>query len=143
MFHLYFCPHFCVALFQDVIVEFMFAIPKARAPPPLVWCGRPDVSAVRAAANAAFIADQAWYERSGALHTARVRQQLFFPDRRLIQFDCGKLQELAVLLRRLKSGGHRVLIFTQARRQWSVHVQRRESLMHPADGVLCACAVQS
>ncbi|CBI30029.3 unnamed protein product, partial [Vitis vinifera] len=32
---------------------------------------------------------------------------------RLIQFDCGKLQELAVLLRKLKSEGHRALIFTQ------------------------------
>ncbi|KAL0452991.1 UNVERIFIED_CONTAM: protein PHOTOPERIOD-INDEPENDENT EARLY FLOWERING 1 [Sesamum latifolium] len=40
-------------------------------------------------------------------------QQVYFPDRRLIQFDCGKLQELAVLLRRLKSEGHRALIFTQ------------------------------
>jgi E1A-binding protein p400 len=38
---------------------------------------------------------------------------VYFPDRRLIQFDCGKLQELAVLLRRLKSEGHRALIFTQ------------------------------
>jgi hypothetical protein len=42
-----------------------------------------------------------------------VRRQLFFPDRRLLQFDCGKLQELALLLRRLKSEGHRALIFTQ------------------------------
>ena len=30
-----------------------------------------------------------------------------------MQFDCGKLQALATLLRRLKSGGHKVLIFTQ------------------------------
>jgi hypothetical protein len=30
-----------------------------------------------------------------------------------VQYDCGKLQELAELLRRLKAGGHRVLIFTQ------------------------------
>jgi hypothetical protein len=44
-----------------------------------------------------------------------VRKQLFFPDRRLLQYDCGKLQELDVLLRRLKTGGHRVLIFTQVR----------------------------
>ena len=31
----------------------------------------------------------------------------------LLQYDCGKLVELDVLLRRLKTGGHRVLIFTQ------------------------------
>ncbi|XP_036345598.1 helicase domino-like isoform X2 [Rhagoletis pomonella] len=36
-----------------------------------------------------------------------------FPDPRLIQYDCGKLQTLDLLLRQLKSGQHRVLIFTQ------------------------------
>jgi len=41
------------------------------------------------------------------LRAAAVRQQLFFPDRRLVQFDCGKLQALASLLRTLKSGGHK------------------------------------
>lgn len=41
------------------------------------------------------------------------RTQLFFPDKRLLQFDCGKLQQLDLLLRKLKSGGHRCLIFTQ------------------------------
>eukprot|EP00039_Didymoeca_costata_P027922 m.19479 g.19479 ORF g.19479 m.19479 type:complete len:1962 (-) comp6594_c0_seq1:161-6046(-) len=36
-----------------------------------------------------------------------------FPDRRLIQYDCGKLQKLEELLRTLKAGDHRTLIFTQ------------------------------
>lgn len=36
-----------------------------------------------------------------------------FPDPRLIQYDCGKLQTLDRLLRQLKSEQHRVLIFTQ------------------------------
>lgn len=36
-----------------------------------------------------------------------------FPDKKLVQFDAGKLQVLAELLRELKRGGHRVLIFTQ------------------------------
>jgi E1A-binding protein p400 len=38
---------------------------------------------------------------------------LQFPDPRLIQYDCGKLQSLDLLLRKLKSGSHRALIFTQ------------------------------
>jgi SNF2 family DNA or RNA helicase len=42
-----------------------------------------------------------------------VRQQLFFHDRKLLQYDCGKLQKLAHLLRALRVGGHKVLIFTQ------------------------------
>ena len=46
-------------------------------------------------------------------HEARMRLSIQFPDKRLLQYDCGKLQTLAKLLRRLQSGGHRVLIFTQ------------------------------
>lgn len=56
---------------------------------------------------------QEFFAKGGSLRTALVRKQLFFPDRRLLQYDCGKLQELDALLRRLKAGGHRVLIFTQ------------------------------
>ena len=41
------------------------------------------------------------------------RKQLYFPDKRLVQFDCGKLQRLDMLLRELKNGGHRCLLFTQ------------------------------
>ena len=37
----------------------------------------------------------------------------FFPDKKLVQFDAGKLQKLAVLLRTLKAKGSRALIFTQ------------------------------
>ncbi|CAK4680903.1 unnamed protein product [Aphanomyces euteiches] len=48
-----------------------------------------------------------------ALHPIHQRQQLFFPDKRLIQFDCGKLQQLDRLLRDLKRGNHRCLIFSQ------------------------------
>merc|ERR1719347_817328 len=39
--------------------------------------------------------------------------QISTPDTRLIQYDCGKLQVLASLLRKLFTGGHRALIFTQ------------------------------
>jgi helicase SWR1 len=46
-------------------------------------------------------------------HEARIRASIAFPDKRLLQYDCGKLQALANLLRDLQSGGHRCLIFTQ------------------------------
>ena len=39
--------------------------------------------------------------------------QIQLPEARLIQYDCGKLQLLSSLLVKLKSGGHRALIFTQ------------------------------
>ncbi|KAF0990036.1 hypothetical protein HZS_8051, partial [Henneguya salminicola] len=44
------------------------------------------------------------------LHISRL---LLIPDNRLIQYDCGKLQELDNLLTYLKASNHRVLIFTQ------------------------------
>ncbi|OCH93493.1 hypothetical protein OBBRIDRAFT_306276 [Obba rivulosa] len=50
------------------------------------------------------------------LHRASVKLQIAFPDPLLLQYDCGKLQELARLLRERKAGGHRVLIFTQMTR---------------------------
>lgn len=48
------------------------------------------------------------------------RQQLLFPDAQLLQWDCGKLQRLAVLLRDLERQGHRVLIFTQMARMLDI-----------------------
>ena len=102
-----------VAESAEAVEHFLFAIPRARAPTIAMTFSAPSCS-VRAWRRDV----QAWGQRVGwpALAPARkalVRQQLFFPDRRLVQFDCGKLQALATLLRRLKSGGHKVLIFTQ------------------------------
>ncbi|KAL8808685.1 MAG: hypothetical protein Q9200_004116 [Gallowayella weberi] len=51
--------------------------------------------------------------QSDAFHAARMRLSIAFPDKRLLQYDCGKLQQLDRLLRDLQSGGHRALIFTQ------------------------------
>ncbi|CAF1172785.1 unnamed protein product [Rotaria sordida] len=45
----------------------------------------------------------------------QIKQNMFlqFPERRLIQYDCGKLQTLDILLSQLKREKHRCLIFTQ------------------------------
>lgn len=117
------CISFCVtpqptyeeraAAVEDLLCWFMFAIPRARARPVDAWCSQPDGPSVRRAALAASVAQREFYKRGGSLRTALVRKQLFFPDRRLLQYDCGKLIELDALLRRLKVGGHRALIFTQ------------------------------
>uniref|UniRef100_A0A914W4C5 Helicase domino n=1 Tax=Plectus sambesii TaxID=2011161 RepID=A0A914W4C5_9BILA len=51
---------------------------------------------------------------SNALSTrVNSAKMLQFPELRLIEYDCGKLQALNQLLRRLKTGKHRCLIFTQ------------------------------
>ncbi|KAI9145150.1 SNF2 family N-terminal domain-containing protein [Paraphysoderma sedebokerense] len=46
-------------------------------------------------------------------HPIQNSLSIAFPDRWLLQYDCGKLQKLDELLRELKAGDHRVLIFTQ------------------------------
>jgi helicase SWR1 len=50
---------------------------------------------------------------SDPFHQSRIRLSIAFPDKRLLQYDCGKLQRLDTLLRELQAGGHRALIFTQ------------------------------
>ena len=54
------------------------------------------------------------------LHPIQSGMMTQFPDPRLIQYDCGKLQTLDKLLRELKAGKHRVLIFTQMTRMLDV-----------------------
>ncbi|KAA6418788.1 MAG: helicase SWR1 [Trebouxia sp. A1-2] len=98
---------------EDTMKQFLVVIPQARSPPPTAWCSHPNQSVVLEAARQAQHAQHEWFRSSASLRTAIVRRQLFFPDRRLLQFDCGKLQELAQLLYQLKTGGHKALIFTQ------------------------------
>jgi E1A-binding protein p400 len=43
-----------------------------------------------------------------------------FPEKRLIQYDCGKLQVLSDLLRQLYADTHRVLLFTQMTRMLDI-----------------------
>ncbi|KAJ7569569.1 hypothetical protein O6H91_01G084300 [Diphasiastrum complanatum] len=97
----------------DLIEAFVVVIPAARAPWTVAWCSHLPFQPPTLKPSSL---DECLTETSELLQPLRriiVRRQLFFPDRRLLQFDCGKLQELAVLLRRLKSEGHRALIFTQ------------------------------
>lgn len=96
----------------NLVESFMFAIPAARAPPPVCWCSLAG-STVFFHPSFKEKLSQNLLPLMSPIRPAIVRRQVYFPDRRLIQFDCGKLQELAMLLRRLKSEGHRALIFTQ------------------------------
>ncbi|AOA65042.1 SWR1 complex ATPase [Komagataella phaffii CBS 7435] len=50
---------------------------------------------------------------SNPFHQLQTKLSIAFPDKSLLQYDCGKLQKLASLLLELKSNGHRALIFTQ------------------------------
>ncbi|KAK5189397.1 swr1 complex component [Exophiala xenobiotica] len=71
-----------------------------------------NMSAVTEAGAIAIRADPSTWRRD-PFHQARMKLSIAFPDKRLLQYDCGKLQRLDKLLRRLQTGGHRALIFTQ------------------------------
>ena len=101
---------------QSCIQTFMCFIPKARSPSPACWFSFPDWSVVTKARELALKQQREYEARNAILWAAHARSRLYFPDRRLVQFDCGKLQTLALLLQRLHSDQHRVLIFTQMSR---------------------------
>ena len=65
---------------------------QVRTTSPVAWCTSPDRTAVAEAARRALTLSQGFRQGSQPLATALVRGRLFFPDRRLVQFDCGKLQ---------------------------------------------------
>ncbi|CAO3618792.1 unnamed protein product [Cunninghamella blakesleeana] len=56
------------------------------------------------------------YKIKDIFHPISSRLNIAFPDKRLLQYDCGKLQRLATLLQELSAGEHRALIFTQMTR---------------------------
>lgn len=90
----------------DEIRQFAFVTPSAVALdlPRLVLKGHEDL----------VVAQPLEFDR--ILHPASVKLQIAFPDPSLLQYDCGKLQQLKKLLQEKKAGGHRILIFTQMTR---------------------------
>jgi SNF2 family DNA or RNA helicase len=100
------------ATMSETIKRFAFAVPKASASPPTIRsndCLEQDAEE-REHLSALAISLQ---ELLQPFNEAYARLTSFFPDKKLVQFDAGKLQTLATLLRERKSGGHKVLIFTQ------------------------------
>lgn len=54
-----------------------------------------------------------FHSMDNPFHHLQTKLTIAFPDKSLLQYDCGKLQKLATLLQDLKDNGHRALIFTQ------------------------------
>ena len=98
---------------DDIVKRFVFCVPSANS-------RKPDLISCRADHDAVLRESQLSKELSRPIEDyfrpfieSNARLTSFFPDKKLIQFDAGKLQTLARLMRDLKKGGHRVLIFTQ------------------------------
>ena len=99
-------------LVDGMIKKFVFCVPKANAPRPVLDTSLPLCTSTTNALEDEEMADRLEQVLS-PFRNAAARLSSFFPDKQLVQFDAGKLQTLAELLRELKRGGHRVLIFTQ------------------------------
>ena len=103
-----------VKSFDDRSSEMMVFVEKfAFATPAVVALDMPDI-ALREVPKSVIQKCDLNFDQS--LHKAAVKMQIAFPDTSLLQYDCGKLQEMAQLLRERHAGGHRVLIFTQMTR---------------------------
>ncbi|KAI9598302.1 hypothetical protein BDF19DRAFT_411022 [Syncephalis fuscata] len=100
---------------QDMIDRFTFVIPTTTVRPDRVLIEMTSIETIEdihCKARTSLTTDP--------LYPIRARQYIGFPDKRLLQYDCGKLQVLDQLLRQLKSEGHRTLIFTQMTRMLDI-----------------------
>jgi SNF2 family DNA or RNA helicase len=107
---------------KDTVAHFACIIPAVRAAAVELHASHPSPSVLNRKRLDVLKLKQrvALPEKTQILHNAQMRLSVYFPDKRLVQFDCGKLQQLDLLLRELKRGGHRALIFTQMTRMLDV-----------------------
>ncbi|KAM4023747.1 LOW QUALITY PROTEIN: helicase SRCAP [Anomaloglossus baeobatrachus] len=103
-----------------IIERFIFAMPPVEAPQITLHTSHPPPSLVLQESVFKDTLSQGLTPHTRCLHGIISNMRTQFPDLRLIQYDCGKLQTMDRLLRQLKSGGHRVLIFTQMTRMLDV-----------------------
>jgi len=103
--------------YDKLIQNFVFCVPSAGAKPPTMKSNTHSTAKqdreLLSALGVRNDAGMASTTYSRLSEKTRARLSSFFPDKKLIQYDAGKLQTLAKLLRELKQGSHRVLIFTQ------------------------------
>ena len=103
-----------------MIKKFVFCVPRAGAHRPQLVTSKVNRASVRLESDLEAMLMEPLQEYLRPFRKVQARQSSFFPDKKLVQFDAGKLQTLAELLRERKSGGHRVLIFTQMSKMLNV-----------------------
>ena len=98
---------------DELMKKFVFCIPRAGASTTTLDGSFIDLKAEAHEHGISEMLLEPLEEFFAPFRSAQARLSSFFPDKKLVQFDAGKLQKLSVLLRDLKQGGHRALIFTQ------------------------------
>ncbi|XP_025163305.1 helicase domino isoform X1 [Harpegnathos saltator] len=105
---------------KEVFERFVVHVPAVRAPVPRFHVSHPPPHKLWNERRLRVELQHQLSPKFALLHSISGRMLTQFPDPRLIQYDCGKLQSLDRLLRKLKSDNHRVLIFTQMTRMLDV-----------------------
>ncbi|KAG8455975.1 hypothetical protein GDO86_001967 [Hymenochirus boettgeri] len=101
------------AALQPLTKSALCVVPSVIAAPPVLSVSRPPLTFIHGLKT---LHHNLKKEVTPKIHQLREQTSpscLPFPDIKLIQLDSGKLDALAVLLRKLKSEGRRVLIFSQ------------------------------
>jgi len=98
---------------DEIADKFIFCVPKAGTLKPVLFSHKPNATTLLVDKSQEMRASASLQNYFTLFKKAISRLTMCFPDKKLVQFDAGKLQTLATLLRDLKQGGHRVLIFTQ------------------------------
>ncbi|XP_064613460.1 helicase SRCAP-like isoform X3 [Liolophura sinensis] len=106
-------PEQYLSQLQDILQRYVFVTPVVVAPPVSLNAPHPSPSYLVSEVTRKEYLHRELSPRVDCLHSISSKMTVTFPELRLIQYDCGKLQTLDILLRDLKSGDHRVLIFTQ------------------------------
>ncbi|NXU50498.1 EP400 protein, partial [Turnix velox] len=91
----------------------LFVLPAVVAAPPCLYVANPPPSYSHRLKLLKHSLKQATAPHLHQLQQITTPHLLQFPDLRLVQYDSGKLEALAVLLQKLKSEGRRVLILSQ------------------------------
>nr|XP_023016779.1 helicase domino isoform X2 [Leptinotarsa decemlineata] len=98
---------------QDICDRFIFYVPAVKCQEPELRVWHPPPSKYWKMKEDKLLIQKLFSKPATPLHHIASAMVTQFPDPRLIQYDCGKLQTLDRLLRKLKVEGHRALIFTQ------------------------------
>ncbi|XP_034182155.2 domino helicase isoform X2 [Osmia lignaria lignaria] len=105
---------------KEIFERFVVHVPAVCAPPPRFHVSHPPPHKLYAQRRMQMELQRQLSPKLALFHPVASAMMTQFPDPRLIQYDCGKLQSLDQLLRKLKTENHRVLIFTQMTRMLDV-----------------------
>lgn len=98
---------------KDIFNNYVIYVPSACAPQLRCYVNNLTSPTIARQQNIEQTIRKEMSDKLTLLHPIISAMTTQFPDPRLIQYDCGKLQRLDQLLKQLKAEHHRVLIFTQ------------------------------